>query len=64
MLVFLLWILQAKLPFDSLYFYSQKQPIHISYGIQNKRDIWTFNNSGIPTKKGIEDWVKLAKEII
>jgi hypothetical protein len=58
------WILQTKLPFDSLYFYSHQQPIHISYGIQHKRDIWTFNNLGIPTKKGIENWVKLAKEII
>ncbi|MBD2624953.1 hypothetical protein [Trichormus variabilis] len=55
------WILQNKLPFDSLYFYSNQQPIHISYGIQHKRDIWTFNNSGIPTKKGIEEWIKLAK---
>jgi hypothetical protein len=57
------WILQNKLPFDSLYFYSDQQPIHISYGKQHKRDIWTFNNSGIPTKKGIGDWIKLAQEI-
>ena len=57
------WILQNKLPFDSLYFYSDHQPIHISYGKQHKRDIWTFNNSGIPTKKGIGDWIKLAQEI-
>ena len=56
------WILQTKLPFDSLYFYSPHQPIHISYGQQHKRDIWTFNNSGIPTKKGIENWIKLAKQ--
>ena len=56
------WILQSKLPFDSLYFYSNYQPIHISYGQQHKRDIWTFNNSGIPTKKGIENWIKLAKQ--
>ncbi|WP_413171792.1 hypothetical protein [Anabaena azotica] len=57
------WILQTKLPFDSLYFYGNERPIHISYGLQHKRDIWTFNPSGIPTKKGIEDWVKLAQQV-
>jgi hypothetical protein len=57
------WILENKLPFDSLYFYGTTRPIHISYGQQHKRDIWTFNNSGQPTKKGIENWVKLAKKI-
>lgn len=57
------WILQNKLPFDSLYFYGTSRPIHISYGLQHKRDIWTFNSSGQPTKKGIESWLDLAKQI-
>lgn len=57
------WILQSKLPFDSLYFYGNQRPIHISYGFQHKRDVWTFGNVGQPTKKGIEYWVKMAKEI-
>ncbi|AFZ26951.1 hypothetical protein Cylst_4899 [Cylindrospermum stagnale PCC 7417] len=57
------WILQTQLPFDSLYFYGTQRPIHISYGPQHKRDIWTFGNLGQPTKKGIEQWVKLAKQI-
>jgi hypothetical protein len=57
------WILTQKLPFDSLYFYGNQRPIHISYGLQHKRDIWTFGQSGQPTKKGIENWVKLAKGI-
>ena len=57
------WILQCKLPFDSLYFYDQKSPIHISYGQQQKRDIWTFNQTGQPTKNGISNWVELAKII-
>ncbi|WP_353931723.1 hypothetical protein WJM97_03815 [Okeanomitos corallinicola TIOX110] len=57
------WILQSKLPFDSLYFYGSQRPIHISYGFQHKRDIWTFGSKGQPTKKGIENWVKMAKEI-
>jgi hypothetical protein len=57
------WILQTKLPFDSLYFYGNERPIHISYGLQHKRDIWTFNQSGIPTKKGIEHWVNLAQQV-
>ncbi len=57
------WILQAKLPFDSLYFYGTHRPIHISYGSQHKRDIWTFNTSGQPTRKGIERWIELAKQI-
>jgi hypothetical protein len=55
------WILQQKLPFDSLYFYGIDRPIHISYGRQHKRDIWTFNQTGQPTKKGIEAWVSLAR---
>lgn len=57
------WILEQRLPFDSLYFYGQDRPIHISYGPQHKRAIWTFNASGKPTQKGIEDWVKQAKEL-
>jgi hypothetical protein len=57
------WILKAQLPFDSLYFYGKERPIHISYGSQHKRDIWTFTNRGVPTKKGIEDWVELAEKI-
>ena len=55
------WILAQKLPFDSLYFYGSDRPIHISYSPQNKREIWTFNKSGQPTKKGIEHWINLTK---
>ncbi|MFW6296717.1 MAG: hypothetical protein ACOC04_05955 [Halothece sp.] len=58
------WILSEKLPFDSLYFYGSDRPIHISYGPQHKRDIWAFTEQGTPTKKGIEAWGTLAKEII
>lgn len=54
------WILQQQLPFDSLYFYDRDRPIHISYGPQHKRDIWSFTASGMPTRKGIEPWVELA----
>jgi hypothetical protein len=57
------WILTQKLPFDSLYFYGSDRPIHISYGSQNKRDIWTFTSAGTPTKKGLESWLELAKLI-
>lgn len=45
------WILSQKLPFDSLYFYGNNRPIHISYGPQNKRDIWAFSPTGQPNKK-------------
>jgi hypothetical protein len=55
------WILSQKLPFDSLYFYGVDRPIHISYGPQHKRDIWTFTPKGQPTKKGIESWVNQVK---
>ena len=54
------WVLQARLPFDSLYFYGASRPIHLSYGPQHKRDIWTFTLQGQPTKKGLEHWIKLA----
>ncbi|MEA5533524.1 hypothetical protein [Crocosphaera sp. XPORK-15E] len=57
------WILTQKLPFDSLYFYGKYRPIHISYGEQHKRDIWTFTPTRQPTKKGINHWVELAKQI-
>ena len=57
------WILEQKLPFDSLYFYGKNRPIHISYGQQHKRDIWTFTPTGQPTRKGISNWLELAKKI-
>ncbi|MEL7038603.1 MAG: hypothetical protein AAFO04_23765 [Cyanobacteria bacterium J06592_8] len=50
------WIIAQNLPFDSLYFYGQDRPIHLSYGPQHKRDIWAFNPAGLPTKKGTERW--------
>lgn len=57
------WILDTKLPFDSLFYYGAERPIHISYGSENKRAIWTFDDKRMPTRKGIENWVKLALEI-
>jgi len=58
------WILKQQLPFDSLYFYGKNRPIHISYGPQHKRDIWTFSPTGKPTQKGIELWIKTAQEFL
>lgn len=55
------WILGEKLPFDSLYFYGEQRPIHISYSPQHKRDIWTFTPTGAPTRKGIEGWIEQVK---
>ena len=55
------WILEQKLPFDSLYFYGNDRPIHISYGPEHKRDIRTFTVSGVPTQQGITAWVRRAK---
>ncbi|HEY9852005.1 MAG TPA: hypothetical protein V6D28_21200 [Leptolyngbyaceae cyanobacterium] len=57
------WILAQKLLFDSLYYYGADRPIHISYGPQHKREIWTFTLSGQPTQKGITHWVELAKTL-
>lgn len=57
------WILAQKLPFDSLYYYAADRPIHISYGPQHKRDIWTFSASGQPTRKGIDRWLELAQQL-
>ena len=45
------------LPFDSLYFYGAERPIHVSYGPQHKRAIWTFTAQGTPTRRGIEHWL-------
>ena len=52
------WLLEQGLPFDSLYFYGSDRPIHISYILKQRRDIWAFTDGGVPTKKGIEKWVK------
>ena len=57
------WVLRARLAFDSLYFYEGSRPIHISYGPQHKRDIWTFTTIGQPTKKGLEQWIASSKQI-
>jgi hypothetical protein len=52
------WVLEHPLPFDSLYFYGRDRPIHISYGPQHKRSIWAFTASGLPTRQGIEAWLR------
>jgi len=60
------WILERQLPFDSLYYYGsdsrsetlRERPIHISYSPQHKRSIWAFTDGGVPTRKGIEQWLK------
>lgn len=51
------WILEQQLPFDSLYYYGGNRPIHISYAPQQRHQIWTFTSEGVPTKKGIEQWI-------
>ena len=56
------WILANLLPFDSIYFYGLERSIHISYGSQHRRDIRAFNDHGVPTQKGIESWVRLARQ--
>ncbi len=55
------WIILQKLPFDSIYYYGFDRPIHISYGTEHKRDIWTFTPQKTPTKKGLESWLKFIK---
>ena len=52
------WILEQRLPFDSLYYYGSNRPIHISYGLQHKRSLWAFTESGVPTQQGIKDWLE------
>lgn len=51
------WILEQRLPFDSLYYYGSDRPIHISYAPQQRQNIWTFTDRGVPTRKGIEQWI-------
>ncbi|WP_242024511.1 hypothetical protein [Trichocoleus sp. FACHB-591] len=52
------WILEQRLPFDSLYYYGSDRPIHISYGPQDRQNVWAFTDRGVPTRKGTEEWVK------
>ena len=57
------WILEQQLPFDSLYYYGGDRPIHISYAPQQRHSIWAFTDGGVPTKKGIENWIKAANPL-
>lgn len=52
------WILEQRLPFDSLYYYGDDRPIHISYSPRCKRDIWGFTEKGVPTRRGLEQWLE------
>lgn len=56
------WILEQRLPFDSLYFYGRDRSIHIRYRSHSRREIWAFSEKGTPTKKGIESWAELARK--
>ena len=47
------WILEQQLSFDSLYYYGSDRPIHISYAPQQRLNIWTFTDGGVPTRKGL-----------
>ena len=55
------WILEQQLPFDSLYYYGVDRPIHISYGLQQKLNVWAFTEKGVPTKQGIKQWLEEMK---
>lgn len=65
------WILEQQLPFDSLYYYGgdsrsetlRECPIHISYAPQQRQNIWTFTSGGVPTRKGIEQWIKRVEPL-
>jgi hypothetical protein len=57
------WILEQRLPFDSLYYYGSDRPIHISYAPQQRQNIWKFTDGGVPTRKGIEKWIESAKRL-
>ena len=57
------WIIENRLPFDSLYFYGDDRAIHISYGPQNRRQIWAFSEKKMPTKRPIRDLVARAREV-
>ncbi|WP_143780401.1 hypothetical protein [Leptolyngbya sp. 'hensonii'] len=57
------WILEQQLPFDSLYYYGGKRPIHISYSPQQRQNIWTFTDGGVPTRKGIKSWIKGTNQV-
>jgi hypothetical protein len=52
------WILNQALPFDSIYYYGPARPLHLSYGPQHKRALWTFTAAGTPTRRGLDRWLK------
>jgi len=57
------WMLERALPFDSLYYYGPDRPVHVSHGPSHRRAVWAFNESNTPTTRGIEDWVRRAREL-
>jgi hypothetical protein len=57
------WILEQQLPFDSLYYYGSDQSIHISYSPRPRQNIWAFTARGVPTKKGIEQWLEQVEAL-
>jgi hypothetical protein len=65
------WILEQQLLFDPLYYYGSNpcgiceaaRPIHISYASQQRQNVWTFTDGGVPTRKGIENWIKAANPL-
>ena len=44
-----LWI-KSNLDFDSIYFYGNDRPIHISYSPHNRRAIWEFTTQNTPVR--------------
>jgi len=56
------WVLRARLPFDSLYFYGAERPIHISYGPSTSEISGHSRVLGNPLKKGLNSGLNLPSK--
>lgn len=65
----LAWLLiDSNIPYDSIYYYGEDRPIHISYGVKQRKQAYRFTEKNTPVRIKAEEFeikeVKKPVEII
>lgn len=42
------WIIDKQLPYDSIYYYGDRNPLHISWSLTPRKKIWRFSDRNTP----------------
>ncbi|MEA5595681.1 hypothetical protein [Rivularia sp. UHCC 0363] len=42
------WIMDKQLPYDSIYYYGDRRPLHVSWSVTPRKKIWRFSDRGTP----------------